>query len=141
MITIAVTSPHSVKTWICPNCDCGRREENGSDACPRCGAEMVLCNVMPAEVPIDAQGLSYVADGRNEVRAADMRELAAVAMRSLSPREKKVVHLRFWGGLALEEIGEEMDMSYQRVQQILDKAMKKMQTCLRFRGERDDYFA
>lgn len=58
----------------------------------------------------------------------DLPEMLAEAMSALSPRERKMVHKRYWEGLTLREIGEPEGVSIERVRQILARALPKMRS-------------
>jgi RNA polymerase primary sigma factor len=59
------------------------------------------------------------------------------ALNTLSPREAKVLKLYFGLGMkhpfTLEEIGEELDLTRERVRQIKEKAIKRIQFTTRCR--------
>jgi RNA polymerase primary sigma factor len=62
---------------------------------------------------------------------ANLREATAHALASLTPREEKVLRLRFGIGVAtdhtLEEVGQEFSVTRERIRQIEAKALHKLQ--------------
>ncbi len=67
-----------------------------------------------------------------------IEEGAQDALRSLTPREEKVIRMRFGIGVrsdhTLEEIGEELEVTRERVRQIEGAALKKLRKALAGRG-------
>jgi len=66
-------------------------------------------------------------DAVNESKVSD--ETAGI-LKTLSPREEKVIRLRFGIGCerehTLEEIGQEFDLTRERIRQIEDKALRHL---------------
>ena len=52
------------------------------------------------------------------------------AMRILNDREKQILRHYYWDGLTLQEIGDVFSVSFQRVKQIIDRALEKMRKYL-----------
>lgn len=64
--------------------------------------------------------------------AADRKAEAEDLVSLLSPRLRAVIRMRFWGGLTLKEIGEEMGVALERIRQLEMKGLQHLrQVCLR----------
>ncbi len=58
--------------------------------------------------------------------AQNFKDVLEKELEHLHPRERKVLQLRFFNELSLEEIGKTMDIGKARVQQIEEKALRKL---------------
>lgn len=56
----------------------------------------------------------------------DMRRLIGDAFENLSSREAKVLRLRYWHDLTLEEVGHIFEVTRERIRQIESKALRKL---------------
>lgn len=69
--------------------------------------------------------------------AADLRRAVGNALISLSPREERVLRMRFGIGMptdhTLEEVGEQFDVTRERIRQIEAKGLKKLKHPIRSR--------
>lgn len=57
---------------------------------------------------------------------SDMRRLIGDAFENLSSREAKVLRLRYWHDLTLEEVGHIFEVTRERIRQIESKALRKL---------------
>ncbi len=68
---------------------------------------------------------------------ADLCEQTRRVLATLSPREEKILRMRFGIGErsdhTLEQVGEEFDLTRERIRQIESKALKKLRACQEFR--------
>ena len=68
-------------------------------------------------------------------RREHLREMIKSVLQSLSPREEKVIRMRFGIGeksdYTLEEIGQDFEVTRERIRQIEAKALRKMQLARR----------
>ena len=67
----------------------------------------------------------------DSVVSSNLREITAEVLQTLSPREEKVLRMRFGLGgasdeLTLEEVGQTFDVTRERIRQIEAKALKKL---------------
>ena len=73
--------------------------------------------------------------------AADLSEQTRKVLATLSPREEKILRMRFGIGErsdhTLEQVGEEFALTRERIRQIESKALKKLRNSREFRGLRD----
>jgi RNA polymerase primary sigma factor len=101
------------------------------------------------ETPIGEEGDSYLRDLIEDREAispvealfhSNMKEMTGRALKTLTPREEKVIKMRF--GIdngrdqTLEEVGQEFAVSRERIRQIEAKALKKLRHPLRSRSLR-----
>jgi len=56
----------------------------------------------------------------------DMRRLVAEVFETISPREAKVLQLRHWHDLTLDEIGKIFELTKERIRQIEARALRKL---------------
>lgn len=80
----------------------------------------------------------WLAEDAMEVAvAADLRRVVGSALTSLSPREERVLRMRFGIGMptdhTLEEVGEQFDVTRERIRQIEAKGLKKLKHPIRSR--------
>jgi RNA polymerase primary sigma factor len=92
------------------------------------------------ETPIGEEEDSHLGDfiedksGSNpaeSVVASNLREITDEVLATLSPREEKVIKMRFGLGLhgeehTLEEVGEDFSVTRERIRQIEAKALRKL---------------
>jgi RNA polymerase sigma factor (sigma-70 family) len=64
----------------------------------------------------------------------EWKEKMARILESLSPRQKEVIYYRYVEGMELKDICELMDMNYQSIQNLIQRAIKKVR---RFFDEKD----
>ena len=57
---------------------------------------------------------------------SDISRLVANAFETISPREVKVLQLRYWHDLTLEEIGKIFELTRERIRQIEGRALRKL---------------
>jgi RNA polymerase primary sigma factor len=73
--------------------------------------------------------------------AADLSEQTRRVLATLSPREEKILRMRFGIGErsdhTLEQVGEEFDLTRERIRQIESKALKKLRASREFRELRN----
>ena len=73
--------------------------------------------------------------------AADLSEQTRKVLATLSPREEKILRMRFGIGErsdhTLEQVGEEFDLTRERIRQIESKALKKLRASREFRELRN----
>jgi RNA polymerase primary sigma factor len=78
-----------------------------------------------------------VASAFEQVASAELKEVIARMLTTLTPREEKILRLRFGLGGAqphtLEEIGQQFDLTRERVRQIERAALRKLQHPIRRR--------
>jgi RNA polymerase primary sigma factor len=76
----------------------------------------------------DRSALSTV----DAIYEGDVRDETTGILKALSPREEKVIRLRFGIGCerehTLEEIGQEFDVTRERIRQIEAKALRRLRT-------------
>ena len=76
---------------------------------------------------IEDRGVASPFDG---IAASGLREITARALSSLTPREERVLRLRFGIGLdsdhTLEEVGQQFEVTRERIRQIEAKAIRRM---------------
>lgn len=63
----------------------------------------------------------------------DMLEALAAALERLSPRERDVIILRFYKGLAPAEVARKMGLSYENAKYIQHTAVKKLRRVLQYK--------
>jgi RNA polymerase sigma factor (sigma-70 family) len=68
---------------------------------------------------------SYLPDF-SEFENKQKKELLGKAMETLTPNERRVMHMRFYDDLTLEESAKKLDVTSERVRQIEQKALRKM---------------
>ncbi len=56
----------------------------------------------------------------------DMNRLVSEAFETMSPREIKILRLRYWHDLTLEEVGHIFEVTRERIRQIESKALRKL---------------
>jgi RNA polymerase primary sigma factor len=91
------------------------------------------------ETPIGEEGDSHLGDlieDQNAVQPLDamiqshLRETASRALASLTPREERIVRMRFGLGMnsdhTLEEVGQQFSVTRERIRQIEAKALRKL---------------
>jgi RNA polymerase primary sigma factor len=96
------------------------------------------------ETPIGEQGDSYLGDlieDQNAIQPIDamiqshLRETASRALASLTPREERIVRMRFGLGMnsdhTLEEVGQQFSVTRERIRQIEAKALRNASTPVR----------
>jgi RNA polymerase primary sigma factor len=99
------------------------------------------------QTPIGEEGETSLGDLVEDLRAENPEDNfveraieagAADALSALTPREEKVIRMRFGIGVrsdhTLEEIGEELEVTRERVRQIEGAALKKLRKALAGRG-------
>jgi RNA polymerase primary sigma factor len=73
--------------------------------------------------------------------AADLSEQTRRVLATLTPREEKILRMRFGIGErsdhTLEQVGEEFDLTRERIRQIESKALKKLRASREFRELRN----
>jgi RNA polymerase primary sigma factor len=91
------------------------------------------------ETPIGEEGDSHLGDlieDQNTIQPIDamiqshLRETASRALASLTPREERIVRMRFGLGMnsdhTLEEVGQQFSVTRERIRQIEAKALRKL---------------
>ena len=79
---------------------------------------------VPPAAPPDAEALD--ADARSQEDLSETRELARVALAVLSPRERRIVALRFFRDWSQQAIAAEVGLSQVQVSRVLSAALAKM---------------
>jgi RNA polymerase sigma factor (sigma-70 family) len=74
-------------------------------------------------------------DLEGELAKKEWRKKAQEILAGLPLRERKIVYLRFWEDKVLEEIGEELKLSRERIRQVLNEVLQ----ALRESPELEDY--
>jgi RNA polymerase nonessential primary-like sigma factor len=90
------------------------------------GSEMeaTLMDVLVAETP----------DPLEEFETEESRKLLTKALATLTPKERRVLEVRFWKDRTLEEVGAELDLTRERIRQIEKAALAKVEKYLERRG-------
>ena len=83
------------------------------------------------DAPVDESGQVslgdlLVSDDDSERSAVEARIMLASAMSDLTERERRIVHLRFYEGLAQREIGEQIGVTQMQVSRLLTKILAKL---------------
>ena len=99
------------------------------------------------ETPIGEEGDSHLGDlieDQNAIQPIDamiqshLRETASRALASLTPREERIVRMRFGLGMnsdhTLEEVGQQFSVTRERIRQIEAKALRKLRHPIRSRA-------
>ncbi len=71
------------------------------------------------------------------IEEREMQEIIDEVLETLSPRQEKVLKKCFWLDATLDEIGEELGVTGERVRQIRDKALKRLRHPSRSRRLKD----
>ena len=79
-------------------------------------------------VPLDEESLESTSE--LEIEQSEARELVRAGLRALSPRERRIVALRFYGDLSQERIAEEVGLSQVQVSRVLASSLTKMRQML-----------
>jgi RNA polymerase sigma-B factor len=90
--------------------------------------------------------LSRTSDGSSELTAAlvldapyeacDDRLLLAVGFRTLTERERRILHLRYFAGLSQAEIASELGLSQVHVSRLLRSSLERLNAALAVRQPR-----
>jgi RNA polymerase sigma-B factor len=67
---------------------------------------------------------------RDEYSALEMRESLRVALATLSPRDRRLVHLRFVDGLTQAEVGRALGVSQMQVSRLLTRVLRRLRSQL-----------
>ncbi|HEX2302196.1 MAG TPA: sigma-70 family RNA polymerase sigma factor [Gaiella sp.] len=85
----------------------------------------------PVATPFDEQSLP---DGsESELEQSEARALVHAGLRSLSPRERRIVALRFYRDLSQQSIAAEVGLSQVQVSRVLASSLTKMRQTLEVR--------
>jgi RNA polymerase sigma-B factor len=80
--------------------------------------------------PITADGTNVLGDtigtGDHELELAELRLALRSAFHCLSPREQRILALRFYGNLNQTEIGQQVGLSQMHVSRLISKALAKL---------------
>ena len=68
----------------------------------------------------------YLPSPEEEAVRLEDKENIELALALLTPREKKVIKMRFYNEMTYEEVGKEFDVTRERIRQIESKALRKM---------------
>ena len=79
-----------------------------------------------AEVSMDFEGVQRIANSNSRDKALSQLSVLEKFSESITPREKKVLRLRFVENLPLEEVAKMESITRERVRQIECKALRKM---------------
>jgi RNA polymerase sigma-B factor len=85
---------------------------------------------MPARttVPLDEESLESTSE--LDIEQSEDREFVRAGLRALSPRERRIVALRFYRDLSQERIAEEVGLSQVQVSRVLASSLTKMRQTL-----------
>jgi RNA polymerase sigma-B factor len=81
----------------------------------------------PVALPLgDDTCAALVSDGLSELERGEGRALLSVGMRALEPRERRIVHLRYYAGLSQSGIAAEVGLSQTHVSRLLRGSLEKL---------------
>ena len=83
-----------------------------------------------SEIPNDRYGASHIAGPEEVVDKAELKQMLAEALQTLTEKEQKVVLLYYYEDLTLKEISNILDVSESRVSQLHTKALQKLKVKL-----------
>lgn len=78
-------------------------------------------------IPDESGGQDPESEAGQALKATAIDE----ALATLSCREERILRLRFWGGLTLEEVGEKFKLTRERIRQIEKEALRKLRQSFR----------
>jgi RNA polymerase sigma-B factor len=84
----------------------------------------------PARVTVPLDEESLESTSQLEIERSEARELVRTGLRALSPRERRIVALRFYRDLSQERIAEEVGLSQVQVSRVLASSLAKMRRML-----------
>jgi RNA polymerase sigma factor (sigma-70 family) len=56
----------------------------------------------------------------------DLNSLVASTLATLTPREEKILYLRYWHGLTRDKVGKIFELTSERIRQIETRSLRKM---------------
>lgn len=72
----------------------------------------------------------FVVDNARDLAEAlakkEWKKKAQEILARLTPRERRIVYLRFWEDKVLEEIGEDLNLSRERIRQVLNAVLQEL---------------
>ena len=83
-------------------------------------------NIEPGQEVFDGLPDWMDRDPQDHCAQMDMQRLIAEALEALTEREVRVLRLRFWEDLTLEEVAVKLEVTRERVRQIEGKAIRKL---------------
>ncbi len=73
----------------------------------------------------------YVGEVDEEIERFERRSRLAEALRALSPRERKIIELRFFGNLSQTQVAERLNISQMHVSRLQQRALAKLREVVR----------
>jgi RNA polymerase sigma-B factor len=115
----------------------GARDEEVLEALEAAGAHKAASLNAPRGGGDDATGTlgDTITSDDSRLRRAEDRAMLAHLMRSITPREREILYLRFIGDMTQAEIGKRIGLSQMQVSRIIRQALTRLHATTEVRGD------